>query len=71
MVLVNYGAMNSSIKRKTKSNLLSTPSIVTMDNEEAYIVVGENVPFVTGSVIDQVQQALQIHILPSSVKMSV
>ena len=30
--------------------LLSTPSIVTMDNEEAYIVVGENVPFVTGSV---------------------
>ncbi len=38
-------------RSNTKSNLLSTPSIVTMDNEEAYIVVGENVPFVTGSVI--------------------
>ena len=31
-------------KTNTKSNLLSTPSIVTMDNEEAYIVVGQNVP---------------------------
>ena len=45
-----YGAMIQALKEKTKSNLLSTPSIVTMDNEEAYIVVGENVPFVTGSV---------------------
>ena len=45
-----YGAMIQALKENTKSNLLSTPSIVTMDNEEAYIVVGENVPFVTGSV---------------------
>lgn len=45
-----YGAMIQALKTKTKTNLLSTPSIVTMDNEEAYIVVGENVPFVTGSV---------------------
>ena len=45
-----YGALIQALKSKTKSNLLSTPSIVTMDNEEAYIVVGENVPFVTGSV---------------------
>ena len=42
-----YGAMIQALKEKTKSNLLSTPSLVTMDNEEAYIVVGENVPFVT------------------------
>ena len=45
-----YGALIQALKETTKSNLLSTPSIVTMDNEEAYIVVGENVPFVTGSV---------------------
>ena len=45
-----YGAMIQALKEKTKSNLWSTPSIVTMDNEEAYIVVGENVPFVTGSL---------------------
>lgn len=45
-----YGAVIQALKSNTKSNLLSTPSIVTMDNEEAYIVVGQNVPFVTGSV---------------------
>ncbi|MEN8292400.1 type II secretion system secretin GspD [Acinetobacter radioresistens] len=45
-----YGALIQALKDNTKSNLLSTPSIVTMDNEEAYIVVGQNVPFVTGSV---------------------
>lgn len=44
-----YGALIQALNEKTKSNLLSTPSIVTMDNEEAYIVVGQNVPFVTGS----------------------
>jgi general secretion pathway protein D len=30
------------------TNLLSTPSIVTLDNQEAEIIVGQNVPFVTG-----------------------
>ncbi len=45
-----YGALIQALKSNTKSNLLSTPSIVTMDNEEAYIFVGQNVPFVTGSV---------------------
>lgn len=45
-----YGALIQALKENTTSNLLSTPSILTMDNEEAYIVVGENVPFVTGSV---------------------
>ena len=45
-----YGALIQALKSNVKSNLLSTPSIVTMDNEEAYIVVGQNVPFVTGSV---------------------
>ncbi|WP_445114721.1 type II secretion system secretin GspD [Acinetobacter sp. WZC-1] len=45
-----YGALIQALKTNTKSNLLSTPSIVTLDNEEAYIVVGQNVPFVTGSV---------------------
>lgn len=45
-----YGALIQALKSNTKSNVLSTPSIVTMDNEEAYIVVGQNVPFVTGSV---------------------
>src|SRR5205085_5735205 len=29
-------------------NVLSTPNLVTLDNEEAKIVVGQNVPFITG-----------------------
>jgi len=31
-----------------ETNLLATPSIVTLDNQEAEIIVGQNVPFVTG-----------------------
>lgn len=32
-----------------KNNILSTPSIVTIDNQEAEIIVGQNVPFITGT----------------------
>lgn len=37
-----------ALARDTASNILSTPTLVTMDNEEAQIVVGQNVPFLTG-----------------------
>lgn len=33
----------------SNNNILSTPSLMTMDNEEAEIVVGQTVPFITGS----------------------
>lgn len=36
------------LETDTRANILSTPSLVTVDNEEAKIVVGKNVPFVTG-----------------------
>ena len=45
-----FGALVQALETSNKSNLLSAPSVVTLDNEEAYIVVGQNVPFVTGSV---------------------
>ncbi len=35
------------------SNVLSTPTLMTMDNEEAEIVIGQNVPFVTGQFTNQ------------------
>lgn len=38
-----------ALEADTSSNLLSTPNLVTMDNEEAEITVGQNLPFVTGS----------------------
>ncbi|MFK5913556.1 MAG: type II secretion system secretin GspD [Woeseiaceae bacterium] len=43
------GALIRALSADGKSNILSTPSLLTLDNEEAEIVVGQNVPFVTGS----------------------
>ncbi|NNJ94919.1 MAG: hypothetical protein HKP57_09270 [Halobacteria archaeon] len=45
----NYLAVVNALASDTNSNLLSTPTLVTLDNEEAEIVIGSNVPFVTGS----------------------
>ena len=36
------------LQTNADSNILSTPTLLTLDNEEAKIVVGQNVPFVTG-----------------------
>jgi len=44
-----WGALIQALEAVTNSNLLSTPSIMTLDNQEAEIIVGQNVPFVTGS----------------------
>lgn len=43
------GALIQALNSVTDANLLSTPSIMTLDNQEAKIVVGQNVPFITGS----------------------
>ncbi len=51
----NYGgvytlaALARFLQTNADGNILSTPNLVTLDNEEAKIVVGQNVPFVTGS----------------------
>ncbi len=44
----NFGALISALKSDTGANVLSTPSILTLDNKKAEIKVGQNVPFVTG-----------------------
>lgn len=46
---VSFAAILQAIGTHSDSDLLSTPSILTLDNEEATIVVGQNVPFRTGS----------------------
>ncbi len=46
---VNLAALLRALETKTDTNVLSTPNILTMDNEEAEILVGQNVPFITGS----------------------
>ena len=39
----------SALESQGNANILSTPSLLTLDNEEAFITVGQQVPFVTGS----------------------
>lgn len=45
----SFGALITALSANSKSNLLSTPSLLTLDNQEAEILVGQNVPFQTGS----------------------
>jgi general secretion pathway protein D len=53
-LLRNYGgtyalsAIARMLQSQTNTNIVSTPNLITLDNEEAKIVVGSNVPFITG-----------------------
>ena len=42
-------ALARALESDANANILSTPNLLTLDNEEAKIVVGQNVPFITGS----------------------
>ncbi len=44
-----YALLLRALQSDANTNILSTPNIVTLDNEEAQLIVGQNVPFVTGS----------------------
>lgn len=44
-----FAVLIRAIASDDETNVLSTPSLVMLDNEEAEIVVGQNVPFITGS----------------------
>ncbi|WP_114417810.1 type II secretion system secretin GspD [Marinospirillum perlucidum] len=46
---ISFGVLLNAIQRDTDFNILSTPSILTLDNAEASILVGQEVPFITGS----------------------
>jgi len=46
---LDVGALITALQTDTDVNVLSTPNILTMDNQKAEIMVGENVPFITGS----------------------
>lgn len=45
----NIGFLVNALQADSNVNILSTPQLMTMDNQEAEIIVGDNVPFVTGS----------------------
>ncbi len=44
-----FGALIQALKSDSETRILSTPSVVTLDNEEATLSVGNEVPFITGS----------------------
>jgi general secretion pathway protein D len=47
--VLNLGLLARALEKEAEGNVLSTPNLMTMDNEEAKIVIGQNVPFLTGS----------------------
>jgi len=46
--VLNLGVLARALESDANANILSTPNLLTMDNEEAKIVVSQNVPFITG-----------------------
>ena len=46
--VANLQFLARALEQNSKANILSTPNILTLDNEEARIIVGQNVPFITG-----------------------
>ncbi|MDO8607287.1 MAG: type II secretion system secretin GspD, partial [Phaeospirillum sp.] len=45
----SLGALARALEEQSIANILSTPNLLTLDNAEAKIIVGQNVPFLTGS----------------------
>ncbi len=46
--VTSLSAIAKILQSQSETNIVSTPNLITLDNEEAKIVVGENVPFITG-----------------------
>jgi general secretion pathway protein D len=47
--IYTLGALAKFLETNADANVLSTPNLVSLDNEEAKIVIGQNVPFITGT----------------------
>ena len=46
--VVNLGLLARALQSRGDANIRATPNLLTLDNEEAKIIIGQNVPFVTG-----------------------
>jgi general secretion pathway protein D len=47
--ILNLGMLAKALENDGSSNILATPTLLTIDNEEARIIVGQNIPIITGS----------------------
>lgn len=50
---LGMGALAHALENEANANILSVPNLITLDNEEAKIIVGQNVPFITGQYTTQ------------------
>ncbi len=48
-----FGFIVNAVKSDTASNVLSTPSVMTLDNQQARILVGQDIPIATGEALSQ------------------
>jgi len=46
--IFNLGLLARALETRANANILATPNLLTLDNEEARIIIGQNVPFLTG-----------------------
>jgi len=46
-----FGAIVNAVRSDNQSNILSTPSTMTLDNQEAYFLVGQEIPITTGEAL--------------------
>jgi general secretion pathway protein D len=53
-----------ALEQNNKANILSTPNLLTLDNEEARIMVGQNVPFVTGQFVTSASAGVGANVNP-------
>ncbi len=53
----DFGIIVQALGVSTKANLLSVPQVTVLDNTPAEIVVGQNVPFITGSILTNTNSA--------------
>ena len=46
--VINLGVLARALETEADANIKATPNLLTLDNEEARIIIGQNVPFITG-----------------------
>ena len=51
--VTNLNFLARALEKEAQANILATPNILTLDNEEAEIIVGENIPVLTGQYVTQ------------------
>ena len=62
--VTNLQFLARALEQNNKANILSTPNLLTLDNEEARIIVGQNVPFVTGQFVTSASGGVGANVNP-------